>query len=253
MLRPVAGCTTWKVRSTPPAIRVPGCSATPVTLVAGARTRRVATAGRRPREASVVRTGVRTTEEFSHARPGDRPRPHPVRCGRGRGVRRQAVVARRRRRRADARRDADRGTAVPGRSRPRGVARRHPSRRGRCRARVQPAQRQDGDGHCPGERHRAAGRCASRAAGHAAHAERGQGLGDGQWPGGQGPGRRHGDPPAAPRGGAEARRRGRRARAGDLPHLARWREQPDRSAAVAAQKSAQKSGLESAQTVGVRR
>ena len=62
----------------------------------------------------------------------------------------------------------------------------------------------------------------------AAHAERGQGLGDRQRPGRQGPGGRHGDPPAAPRRGAQARRRGRLARAGDLPHLAGRREQPDR-------------------------
>ena len=62
----------------------------------------------------------------------------------------------------------------------------------------------------------------------AAHAERGQGLGDGQWPRRQGPGRCHGGAAAAPRRGAQAGRRRRLARAGHLPHLARRSGQPHR-------------------------
>ena len=72
----------------------------------------------------------------------------------------------------------------------------------------------------------------ARAAGRAAHPERGQGRGVRQRPRRQGPGRRDGDPDPAAGRAAQARRRRRRAGAGHHPHLARRRPGPHRRRAV---------------------
>src|SRR2546421_6064801 len=111
-------------------------------------------------------------------------------------------------------------TAAPGpvAGRP---GRRAPAGEHRRGAGVQPAQRAHRDGYRPGRRGRDTRRRPGRAAGADVHPERGQGRGHRLRAGGQGTGDRDGDPAATDGLTAPAGRRGGRAGARHLPHLAR--------------------------------
>src|ERR1700722_146174 len=150
-----------------------------------------------------------------------RPGADPVRARCGGRHPRQASRPGRGGRGPDAAHGGHRGPAAGPGSGDRRLAVRAPPGRGGRGAGVQPAQRAHRHGHRAGRCGGRAVRGAPRPAGRAAHAERGQGRGDRERAGGQGPGHHHGDA-AAPAGRpAEARGHGRRPGPGHLPPVAR--------------------------------
>src|ERR1700733_6173783 len=186
--------------------------------------RRAVRAGRvRPDRTRVRESPARPGRPGWSANAGARRRSgtDPVRAWGGGGRRGRPACPGGRGRRADPACRGHRGPAAGPRSGDRRLAGRAPPGRGGRGARVQPAQRADGDGYRAGGRGGGAVRRAARPAGRAAHAERGEGRSDRERAGGQGPGDDDGDA-AAPAGQpAQARRHRGRAGPGHLPSLAR--------------------------------